>query len=56
MKTEHNEDGSTTYTLTDNEKILIATFISYMFGKRMGYNRGRYAMAKEIEKTGAPKP
>lgn len=56
MKVEHHEDGTTSYTLSDNEKLLIATIVSYLFGRRVGYGRGRSAMAKEISKTGSPKP
>ena len=56
MKTNINDDGSTSYTLTSNEKLLIFTVVSFLLGQRRGYVRGRTAMAKEIRKTGTPQP
>lgn len=56
MKATLNEDGSTSYTLTYNEKVVVWTIFAFLFGRRVGYVRGRSAMAQEINKTGGPTP
>lgn len=56
MKATLNEDGSTSYTLTYNEKIIVWTVAAFLFGRRTGYVRGRSAMSKELDRTGRPIP
>lgn len=56
MQKKRNEDGSTSYTFTESEKIYIMSCLAYFIGSYRGFNRGRRTMAKEIHKTGMPKP
>lgn len=56
MRTVRNDDGTTSYTLTETEKVLIFSVVSYALGRRIGYTRGRSAMAREIHRTGQPRP
>lgn len=56
MKTKLNEDGSTSYTLSQNEKIMIWTVVAFLYGRRTGFTKGRSTMAREIHKTGTPQP
>ncbi len=51
MKRSKNEDGTTSYTLSDTEKMLIGVAVAYLFGRRTGFYAGRRSMAIEIEKT-----
>lgn len=48
MKSKINEDGSTSYTLSANERMFLYGIVGYWYGKRVGYTRGRTSMAKEL--------
>lgn len=54
MKKQVNQDGSTTYTLSQTEKIVLWSILSYFYGRRVGFYHGRRTMAAEIQRTGKP--
>lgn len=55
MRRNINEDGSTSYTLTQTEKTILGVTIAYLLGRRGGYYSGRRSMQLEIERANKPK-
>lgn len=54
MRKTINQDGSTSYTLTQTEKTVLTALVAYLWGRRVGYYRGREAATFEIEKNTGP--
>lgn len=52
MKTTENEDGSVSYTLTPNERMCVYGVIGFIFGRQLGYRKGRIAATRTIKKSG----
>jgi hypothetical protein len=56
MKTEENDDGSISYTLTAGERMVLAMVLGFAVGRTYGYRKGRIATSKAIKKSGLTIP
>lgn len=56
MRTTENEDGSVSYTLTPNERMFIYAIVGFIFGRQVGYRKGRIVTQKAIKKSGLTQP
>lgn len=56
MITKENEDGSVSYTLTANERMFLYGALGFIFGRQVGYRKGRIVTTKAIKKSGLTVP